>query len=229
MFKVLHTDRVQSIGYDQKDAVVLTVFRRVGGNTINISRDLHDLLEKDGLTLAPDDPNKRPPCNIQVTPVYDQSEVRGNVRRQCARRHHPRRRMFSIFILLAFLLTWWATLISALAIPTTLAITFLFLYWSGQTLNLMSLGGLAVAVGLVIDDTVVVVENIARHLTPAGMHPPPRPPPQGERGPDGGTSRKRGWRSYSPLPLAGRVGVGGALIPSMPRRRKSPAPSSAQR
>src|SRR5262249_40901482 len=51
-------------------------------------------------------------------------------------------------------------------IPTTLAITFLFLHWSGETLNLMSLGGLAVAIGLIIDDTVVVIENIARHLTP---------------------------------------------------------------
>src|SRR5262249_40564580 len=52
------------------------------------------------------------------------------------------------------------------AIPTTLAITFLFLHWSGETLNLMSLGGLAVAIGLIIDDTVVVIENIARHLAP---------------------------------------------------------------
>src|SRR5262249_51525846 len=62
---------------------------------------------------------------------------------------------------------WRATLISALAIPVTLAITFLFLHWTGETLNLMSLGGLAVAIGLIIDDTVVVIENIARHLTPA--------------------------------------------------------------
>src|SRR5262249_24319432 len=72
--------------------------------------------------------------------------------------------LFSIFILLAFLRSWRATLISALAIPTTLAITFLFLHWSGETLNLRSLGGLAVAIGLIIDDTVVVIENIARHL-----------------------------------------------------------------
>ena len=72
--------------------------------------------------------------------------------------------LFSILILLAFLRSWRATLISALAIPTTLAITFLFLHWSGETLNLMSLGGLAVAIGLIIDDTVVVIENIARHL-----------------------------------------------------------------
>jgi multidrug efflux pump subunit AcrB len=74
--------------------------------------------------------------------------------------------LFSILILLAFLRSWRATLISALAIPVTLAITFLFLRWVGETLNLMSLGGLAVAVGLIIDDTVVVIENIARHLSP---------------------------------------------------------------
>jgi multidrug efflux pump subunit AcrB len=165
--QVLHADRVQSIGYDQKDAVVLTVFRRVGGNTINISNDVRALLDQDGLTLAPDDPNKRPPHNIQVTPVYDQSKFVetsvGNVRDAIILGG-----LFSIIILMVFLRSWRATLISALAIPTTLAITFLFLYWSGQTLNLMSLGGLAVAVGLIIDDTVVVVENIARHLTPTG-------------------------------------------------------------
>ena len=54
------------------------------------------------------------------------------------------------------------------SIPITLSITFLFLHWTGETLNLMSLGGLAVAIGLIIDDTVVVVENIARHLSTAG-------------------------------------------------------------
>src|SRR5262249_48296534 len=77
-----------------------------------------------------------------------------------------------ILILLAFLRSWRATLISALAIPTTLTITFLFLYWTGASLNLMSLGGLAVAIGLIIDDTVVVVENIARHLSPSGHATP---------------------------------------------------------
>ena len=61
-----------------------------------------------------------------------------------------------------------------------MAITFLFLYWSGETLNLMSLGGLAVAIGLIIDDTVVVVENISRHLIMLRSHPRPHPPPPKE-------------------------------------------------
>src|SRR5262249_53332392 len=105
------------------------------------------------------------PGNIQATVVYDQADFVetsvSNVRDAILIGG-----LFSILILLAFLRSWRATLISALAIPTTLAITFLFLHWSGETLNLMSLGGLAVAIGLIIDDTVVVIENIARHLTP---------------------------------------------------------------
>jgi multidrug efflux pump subunit AcrB len=152
--KVLHQDRVMSIGFEGKDAVVITVFRRLGGNTVNISRDVHALLEKHRL-----------PGNIRAKVVYDQA---GFVNTAV---HNVRDAiiiggLFSILILLAFLRSWRATLISALAIPTTLAITFLFLHWSGETLNLMSLGGLAVAIGLIIDDTVVVIENIARHLSP---------------------------------------------------------------
>jgi multidrug efflux pump subunit AcrB len=151
--RVLHQDRTLSIGYAGNDAVVITIFRRLDGNTVNISRDVRALLAK-----------KPPPRNIQAQVVYDQATfVNTSV-------HNVRDAIliggaFSILILMAFLRSWRATLISALAIPTTLAITFLFLYWSGSTLNLMSLGGLAVAIGLIIDDTVVVIENIARHLT----------------------------------------------------------------
>ncbi|HEV3236805.1 MAG TPA: efflux RND transporter permease subunit [Gemmataceae bacterium] len=170
--KVSHSDRLLSIGSQGRDAVVITVFRRLGGNTVNISRDIKDLLAKQKL-----------PANIQAEIVYDQADfVDASV-------HNVRDAilvggLFSILILLAFLRSWRATLISALAIPTTLAITFLVLHWSGETLNLMSLGGLAVAIGLVIDDTVVVVENIARHLAPqagsgshavSGVAGPPNP------------------------------------------------------
>jgi multidrug efflux pump subunit AcrB len=151
--RILQQDRVLSIGFEGKDAVVITVFRRQGGNTVNISRDVRELLEKQKL-----------PGSIKAQVVYDQADfVTDSV-------HNVRDAiliggLFSILILMAFLRSWRATLISALAIPTTLSITFLFLHWSGETLNLMSLGGLAVAIGLIIDDTVVVIENIARHLS----------------------------------------------------------------
>ena len=171
--KVLHQDRSLSIGFDQRDAVVITVFCRLGGNVVTVSRDVRALLDQHALTLPPGSKDKGQPRNVQATVVYDQANfVETAV-------HNVRDAivvggLFSVLILLAFLRSWRATLISALAIPTTLAITFLFLHWAGSSLNLMSLGGLAVAIGLVIDDTVVVVENIARHLTPG-----PGPPPAG--------------------------------------------------
>jgi multidrug efflux pump subunit AcrB len=153
--KIGHQDRTESIGYEGKDAVVLTVYRRLGGNTVNISEAVKHLLQR-----------QPPPGGIKWTIAYDQSRFIStavdNVRDAILIGG-----LFSFVILLAFLRSWRATLISALAIPVTLAITFLFLYYSGETLNLMSLGGLAVAIGLIIDDTVVVIENIARHLARA--------------------------------------------------------------
>jgi multidrug efflux pump subunit AcrB len=154
--RVLHQDRVLSIGFQGRDAVVITVFRRLGGNAVNVTRDVRDLLAK-----------HKPPGNIEATIAYDQAAfvttAVDNVRDAIIVGG-----IFSVLILLGFLRSWRATLISALAIPTTLAITLLLLYWTGATLNLMSLGGLAVAIGLIIDDTVVVIENIARHLVPSG-------------------------------------------------------------
>ena len=91
--QVLHEDRVQSIGYAQKDAVAVTVFRRLGGNTVNVSHDVHALMDKDGLTLPVGDPHKPAPRNIQASFGYDQSRVRRGVRRQRARRHRGRRRV----------------------------------------------------------------------------------------------------------------------------------------
>ncbi len=172
--KIMHQDRVMSIGYDQQDAVVITIFRRLGGNTVQISNGVAALLEEKGLTLSATDPNKKPPRNIRATVAYDQARfVKDSV--DNVRDAIVVGGFFSVLVLLAFLRSWRATLISALAIPTTLSITFLFLHWTGATLNLMSLGGLAVAIGLIIDDTVVVVENIARHLSPAAAGSGPTP------------------------------------------------------
>jgi multidrug efflux pump subunit AcrB len=199
--KVERQDRALSIGYDQKDAVVITVFRRLGGNTVNVSQGVRELLKKNGLTRPTGDPDKKTPRNIAARVVYDQATFVNtavvNVRDAILVGG-----LFSILILLAFLRSWRATLISALAIPTTLAITFLFLHWSGETLNLMSLGGLAVAIGLIIDDTVVVVENIARHLAPSD--PAHRPVPDPDPVPDGTTNHPG-----RPSPSPGSNGIPG--------------------
>jgi multidrug efflux pump subunit AcrB len=63
-----------------------------------------------------------------------------------------------------FLRDWRLTLVASITLPLTVMTTFLVMRWLGETINVMSMGGLAVAIGLVIDDAVVVVENIYRHL-----------------------------------------------------------------
>ncbi|MBV9125916.1 MAG: efflux RND transporter permease subunit [Planctomycetes bacterium] len=210
--KIGHEDRTLSVGYAGKDAVVINVFRSVGGNTVSVSRNVRALLEQ-----------HPPPGSIQARVVYDQADF-VNTAVKNVRDAIVIGGFFSVLILLLFLRSWRATLISALAIPTTLAITFLLLYWTGGTLNLMSLGGLAVAIGLIIDDTVVVMENIARHLTPAKeSRPGQEPRSEGTKDPvDAASGEITGAVIGSTLttvlvfvPLAFIVGVYGQFFASL--------------
>jgi CzcA family heavy metal efflux pump len=149
-----HEDRTLAIRSNGKNAVALTVFRRLGGDALRISSQLDSVLEA---------ARREAPPGVEIHPVYDQGVL---VRTAIA---NVRDAIFiggafSVVVLLVFLKSVRATLIAALSIPLSLIISFVFLYLTGDTLNLMSLGGLAVAIGLIIDDTVVVIENISRHL-----------------------------------------------------------------
>jgi CzcA family heavy metal efflux pump len=149
-----HEDRTTAIRANGKDAVALTVFRRLGGNALAVSSALDTVLAG---------ARKSAPSGVQIEPVYDQGllvrTAIANVRDAIVIGG-----LLSIVILFLFLKSVRATAIAALSIPLSLVISFVFLHLTGDTLNLMSLGGLAVAIGLIIDDTVVVIENIARHL-----------------------------------------------------------------
>ncbi|WP_043445997.1 efflux RND transporter permease subunit [Arthrobacter sp. L77] len=71
---------------------------------------------------------------------------------------------FAVLIILVFLLSVRSTLVTAISIPLSLLITFIGLYVAGYSLNLLTLGALTIAVGRVVDDSIVVIENIKRHL-----------------------------------------------------------------
>ncbi len=151
---IAHEDRTSLIRSNGKNAVAVTVFRRLRGNALAISRRLNEMLPE---------LRKSAPPGIEITPVYDQ----GNLVRTSIANVRDAILIggaFSVLVLLLFLRSIRATLLTAVSIPLSLIITFVFLHLTGDTLNLMSLGGLAVAIGLIIDDSVVVVENIARHL-----------------------------------------------------------------
>jgi CzcA family heavy metal efflux pump len=136
-----------------KPAVLLNVNRQPESNTLQVADEVHTLMRE----LAPG-----LPPGVHVEPFYDQSTI---VHDSIAsvRDAVLIGIVLSSIILVLFLRDWGTSLVAGLVIPVTLMITFIVLKFTGQTFNLMTLGGLAAAVGLVIDDAIVVLENIVLH------------------------------------------------------------------
>jgi CzcA family heavy metal efflux pump len=136
-----------------KPAVLLNVNRQPDSNTLDVANEVHAKIEEIRPTL---------PAGVHVEPFYDQSTI---VRESIAsvRDAVLLGLLLSSIILVLFLRDWGTSLVAGMVIPATLLITFIVLKVTGQTFNLMTLGGLAAAVGLVIDDAIVVLENIVLH------------------------------------------------------------------
>jgi CzcA family heavy metal efflux pump len=136
-----------------KPAVLLNVNRQPESNTMQVANGVHALMQE----LAPG-----LPPGVHLEPFYDQSTI---VHDSIAsvRDAVLIGIVLSSIILVLFLRDWGTSLVAGLVIPVTLMITFIVLKFTGQTFNLMTLGGLAAAVGLVIDDAIVVLENIVLH------------------------------------------------------------------
>jgi CzcA family heavy metal efflux pump len=136
-----------------KPSVLLNVSRQPDSNTVQVANEVHDLIQQLEPTL---------PKGVRLQPFYDQSlivhdsisSVRDAVLIGI---------VLSSIVLVLFLRDWGTSFVAGLVIPVTLLITFIVLKVTGQSFNLMTLGGLAAAVGLVIDDAIVVLENIVLH------------------------------------------------------------------
>jgi multidrug efflux pump subunit AcrB len=136
-----------------KPAVLLNVSRQPDSNTLQVANEVHDLIRQLGLTLPP---------GVHIEPFYDQSTiVKDSI--SSVRDAVLLGILLSSVVLVLFLRDWGTSLVAGLVIPVTLLITFIVLKLGGQSFNLMTLGGLAAAVGLVIDDAIVVLENIVLH------------------------------------------------------------------
>jgi CzcA family heavy metal efflux pump len=136
-----------------KPAVLLSVNRQPESNTLDVANEVHALVEGIRPTLPP---------GLHLEPFYDQSTI---VHDSIAsvRDAVLIGLVLSAIILVLFLRDWGTSLVAGLVIPVTLLFTFIVLKFTGQSFNLMTLGGLAAAVGLVIDDAIVVLENIVLH------------------------------------------------------------------
>jgi len=136
-----------------KKAVLLNVFRQPDGNTVTVADAVHAEIEKIRGEL---------PKGVELQPFYDQSDlVKDSI--ASVRDAVILGLVLASLIMVLFLRDWGTSLVAGMVIPATLAVTFIALRLMGESFNLMTLGGLAAAVGLVIDDAIVVVENIVMH------------------------------------------------------------------
>jgi CzcA family heavy metal efflux pump len=136
-----------------KPAVLLSVHRQPDSNTLDVADEVHAQIEEIRPTLPP---------GVHIEPFYDQSTI-VHESISSVRDAVLLGLLLSSIILVLFLRDWGTSLVAGLVIPATLLITFIVLKLTGQSFNLMTLGGLAAAVGLVIDDAIVVLENIVLH------------------------------------------------------------------
>ena len=146
-------DRVTLVTGNGKPAALLNVSQQIGSNILDVRAGVEARLQE----LA-----KALPTGLRISKVYDLAgfvaDAMGSVRDAILIGG-----LLAVGVLFVFLRDWRVTLVAAITLPLTVVSTFLFMKLFGETINLMSMGGLAVAIGLVIDDAVVVVENIHRH------------------------------------------------------------------
>jgi CzcA family heavy metal efflux pump len=136
-----------------KNAVLLNIARQPSSNTVAVADAV-------AAQIAQLQPNLPPGVKLQV--FYDQSQlVRDSI--SSVRDAICIGLVLACVILFLFLRDWTSSLIAGLVIPVTVAVTIAALWLIGESFNLMTLGGMAAAIGLVIDDAIVVVENIFLH------------------------------------------------------------------
>ncbi|CAN7492586.1 efflux RND transporter permease subunit [Duganella sp. LjRoot269] len=134
--------------------VLLSVLKNGGSSTLDIVNTLKALLPQAMQSL---------PKELKITPLFDQSlfvkaAISGVIREAIIAA------ALTAAMILLFLGNWRSTCIIAVSIPLSILSSILVLYMLGETINIMTLGGLALAVGILVDDATVTIENIERHL-----------------------------------------------------------------
>jgi CzcA family heavy metal efflux pump len=136
-----------------KPAVLININRQPGTSTITVAAAVQKELDSLRSTLPP---------GVHFSVFYNQADsVKASL--TSVRDAVLLGIILASLVLILFLQDWGSSLVAGLVIPATIAITFIVMHLLGESFDLMTLGGMAAAVGLVIDDAIVVVENIIRH------------------------------------------------------------------
>lgn len=148
------SDQRQMATVDAKPVVSFSVVRSTGSNLADVEKAVDEKLQQMKKTLPPD---------VKIKKIFTTAEF---VRES----YHASMdalvlgAVLAVIVIWAFLRDWRATLISAVAMPLSAIPTFAVMKWSGFTLNNMSLLGLALVIGILVDDAIVEIENIVRHI-----------------------------------------------------------------
>ena len=151
-------DTIKDLTLDEKingrDGVRLVIMKQSGANTVQICRELNKKMEQIKANLPPD-------INIDV--VYDSSQdIQNSIDSLIESILYAL--LFVVLVVLFFLGRWRATLIISATIPIALIVAFIYLLFVGSSLNIISLCSLTIAIGMVVDDAIVVLENITSHI-----------------------------------------------------------------
>jgi HAE1 family hydrophobic/amphiphilic exporter-1 len=144
-----------------RPAVVMEIRRQTGTNAVQVATELKKRLEQVQRTL---------PAGVDLNVVKDQSiYIKNSVK--ALEEHLVLGSLLASLIVWLFIRDWRTVLISAIAIPTSIITTFTLIRYMDFTLNSMTLLGLTLAVGIVIDDAIIVLENIYRFIDEKGLPP----------------------------------------------------------
>lgn len=151
-------DTIKDLSLDEKtngrESVRLIVTKQTGANTVQVSQDLKEELEIIKKTL---------PSDVQIQPIYDSAdEIINSI--NSLEESILYALLFVVLVVLFFLGKWRATIIIGITIPISLIVAFIYLAVTGSSLNIISLSSLTVAIGMVVDDAIVVLENIDKHI-----------------------------------------------------------------
>ena len=147
-------ERTQETYINGKEGATVIIQKQSGANSVNISKKVMEMLPK---------LQKNLPSDVTIGVVVDTSD---NIRNTIASLEETvlYALLFVMIVVFLFLGRWRATMIIVITIPVSLIASFIYLYATGNTLNIVSLSALSISIGMVVDDAIVVLENVTTHI-----------------------------------------------------------------